>query len=624
MRSSLERFPAFAGLEAGLLDALAPYLEPMAVPDGTRLIAEGDEDPTTRCLYLVVDGRCVVERSREGDAPLRFPVESGELFGVLSLVDGRPRGASVAAEGPVELLRLDNDAFQAIRDRGDALSLALELVIARQIARDFSAMNERLAMDVAGSPAPPSEQPEWATMTCYSGLASFRAELHRPASLAAVAEVLDTARRQGRRVTLRGEGLSFDTQAMGSDVVLSLRRFDEIEVDAEARTVTVGAGATWGAIVAATAPHGLVPAVVVSGSDVTAAGTIACNALSRFSPRWGKEGRWVRALDVLLPGGERVRASREEHPALFHAVIGGFGLVAIVIRATYALVPVGHVPIRVRSQLERVPDVDALAAKLRVAPDRDPQTDTPYAFVAISGDAIRSVVTRSTYVGDLPLRTLLPHRRGSAARMPVELAIHNLTGAGQRFWNFAYDRVVDETRPYVDELEGYTFFMDGNLRAHRSASRLGVPFRTIQQTLVLPSDGPTDLLAPFVRRARDVVRDHDLDLALLDVLHLPTDEPFALSSTRPGPGFAVTLTFEGIHDVPTIQRLRGRLVELTQEVRRVGGRVHLTKNVFATRDDLEAMYGEGLAELARVKAETDPHALLASDFADRVFPALRG
>jgi FAD/FMN-containing dehydrogenase len=325
-------------------------------------------------------------------------------------------------------------------------------------------------------------------------------------------------------------------------------------------------------------------------------------------------------VDVLLPGGERVRANRTEHADLFHTIVNGLGLVGIVLGVTHDLLELGT-PVRVRSTLERLPEPTGLAERLLVPPSRDPRSETVFSLVTLKDGQIRSVVTRSRYVNDEPLRTLMPHRKASVARVPVELAIHSWSGAGQRFWNFAYDRLIDETRPYVDELEGYTFLMDGNLRMHDSAARLGVPFHTAQQTFVIPSAGP-DRLAPFLQRVRHMLEEERFEAALLDVLHLPEDENFALSSTRGLAGHALTLTFEGIHDVPTLARLRGRLVELTQELRRLGGRVHLTKNVFATRDDLQAMYGEGLEQLARVKQRYDPGGLLASDFSDRLFPGL--
>lgn len=620
MTSALASFPAFAAFTPELLAALEVHLVRTSVPDGTRVIAEGDTDPASRCLFFVAEGRCLAVRARDGGEPVRFPIEAGELFGVVALVDGGPRSASVVADGPVELLRLPSAELQAIRDRDDALAFALELAIARQLARDFAAMNEELA-EQAARPEPVGEGIGWETMTSYSGLSSMRGEVHRARTLAEITGVLATARRLGRRVSLRGGGLSFDTQSMGSDLVLSLRRFDAIHVDPDARTVTAGAGATWGAILAATARHGLVPPVMITGSEATAAGTLATNALSRFSPVLGKEGKWVRSVDVLLPDGERVRASRTEHADLFRAVVNGFGLVGIVLGVTHELLEVGT-PIRVRSTLERVPEPGGLASRLRLTEDRTAGAETAFALVTVKDRAIRSVVTRSRYVRDEPLRTLLPHRKASVARLPLELAIHNVAGAGQRFWNFAYDRLIDETRPYVDELEGYTFLMDGNLRVHQTAGRLGIPFHTVQQTFVIPGAGERDLLAPFIERVRDMLEEERLEAALLDVLHLPEDEPFALSSTRGLAGHAFTVTLEGIHDVPTLGRARGRLVELTQEVRRIGGRVHLTKNVFATRDDLEAMYGDGIQMLARIKARYDPGGLLATDFSDRLFPAL--
>ena len=80
----------------------------------------------------------------------------------------------------------------------------------------------------------------------YSGLYSTRGEVLKPADLEDLRRIFSYARESGRRVTLRAGGHSFDSQSLGDDLVVSMIRFDSIEVLADEEQMRVGPGATWG------------------------------------------------------------------------------------------------------------------------------------------------------------------------------------------------------------------------------------------------------------------------------------------------------------------------------------------------------------------------------------------
>ncbi|MBL8919645.1 MAG: FAD-binding protein [Myxococcaceae bacterium] len=617
MSLRLEGFPSFASWTEDELTRFEQHLTPLKVPKGHVFVHEGAAQRSEQALFALVRGQATVTRKGvAGRKEAVFTLHEGSLFGVVAFVDGGPRAATVTAASEAEVLVLSKDAASTLEP---ALGARLELVIARQLAEDFAAMNQRaVAAFAEGNRAPSTGGPRWVNLASYSGLHALRSEVHEARSIRDVVATLTAARKQGRQVVLRGAGLSFDTQAMHGDLALTLVGFDDVTVDPEARTVTAGAGARWGDVLAKCARHGLVPPVVVSGSDITVGGTLSMNALSRFSPVWGKEGKWVESVEVVTASGERLVCSRAREPDLFYGVIGGFGQLALILRATWRLQPVGA-PIRVENRIERSADPSRVAPALLVEPDASPTAQTPYAVVAFKGAETRSIITRSRYVNDVPLNTLLPHRPANASRVPIELAIHHVQSMGQAFWNFAYDRYLDEKATYVDELEGYTFFMDGNVRTRRTAEAMGLSFRTVQQTFVVPRP---EQLAPFIANGKRLTDAIGLSLALVDVLHLPEDEPFCLSSTNGAKGFAVTFTFEGVDEVGALGRVRELFVDLTSEAVALGGRVHLTKNVFVRAGELSRLYRRGLDALLAAKKRYDPQGLLTSDFAQRLFPEL--
>ena len=77
---------------------------------------------------------------------------------------------------------------------------------------------------------------------CYSRLYTSSAQVLEPASVDELRQIFDLARKEKRRVTFRAGGHSFDAQALGDDLVVSMLRFNEIEVLADERKVRVGAG----------------------------------------------------------------------------------------------------------------------------------------------------------------------------------------------------------------------------------------------------------------------------------------------------------------------------------------------------------------------------------------------
>src|SRR4029453_8087867 len=110
--------------------------------------------------------------------------------------------------------------------------------------------------------------------------------------------------------TFRAGGHSFDGQALGDDLVVSLVRLDQIEVFANEQRMRVGPGATWGAILAKLQPLGLAPAVTVTTEHATAGGTLSGDCLSRFSPAYGKEGTWIVSFDLLTVDGQLMTCQR--------------------------------------------------------------------------------------------------------------------------------------------------------------------------------------------------------------------------------------------------------------------------------------------------------------------------
>lgn len=129
--TELGRTSPFAKLPPEALGWLAARLHSLRFGAGEDIIREGDQGDA---LYLVRTGNVTVL----GQGPDRTEHElaslgPGDLFGEQALVSGEPRSATVRAQEPVEVLRLDQEDFQAVaRKHWEYGDYFLQLALQRQ------------------------------------------------------------------------------------------------------------------------------------------------------------------------------------------------------------------------------------------------------------------------------------------------------------------------------------------------------------------------------------------------------------------------------------------------------------------------------------------------------------
>lgn len=522
-------------------------------------------------------------------------------------------------------------------------------LMAGLLAFAWPSLDTLLARYAKQSPGPGFPGVTLRTLSTYSGK-KLRAYVWAPSSVAELEGMLAYARSSSRRVTFRTGGQSFDTQSLNDQMVISLERFTEVKVDEAARTATVGAGATWGAILKATLKQGLVPYVMVTNSIATAGGTLSANCLSRFSATIGREGAHVVELLLVTPDGKSRRCSRTDHPALFHAVIGGFGYVGAVLEITYRLLHVGRGAV-VKTEFTRVEGLDkirnalhdgdaratrfgaivetlsrdtrASVARCEAAPPHAPATPEAVSAVVYLRGGAWGLVARSRYVAPTRLKPSIFHSPGSLRHLLLQLCatIPLLRRLGYLItFRLGYPGVtVNHDEPF-----GYTFFEDGNRRLRRLLKRLGVPCRILQQTYCLPSAGDSGVdsgaLSAFLTEADAHLDQAGLEPALIDVLYIAADrDRFLLSSSNGFAGFAVTFTFE--HLFGRLQKEAEALIELSRICERHQGRVHLVKNVHADSELIYEMYRPHIDQLKALRG-TNQAGHVLNEFSERVLPRI--
>ena len=166
----------------------------------------------------------------------------------------------------------------------------------------------------------------------------------RPLAVAAadaadVARVLEAASAAACRVAPQRTGHGAIVREPLDDVVL-LRTggLGGVAVNPARARAAVGAGALWGEVAAAAAPHGLAGLAGASGG-VGVVGYTVGGGVGWLARRHGIACNAVEAFDVVTADGHALRVDAGSEPDLFWALRGGGGGYAVVTGMEFALVP---------------------------------------------------------------------------------------------------------------------------------------------------------------------------------------------------------------------------------------------------------------------------------------------
>lgn len=173
----------------------------------------------------------------------------------------------------------------------------------------------------------------------WAMLARSMGYVYRPSTVEGVRDVLRLAESTGRPVVPRGSGFSYGDTSMNSEnIVLDLRRLNRVlEWDPDAGVIRVEPGVTIGQLWRHTLEDGWWPRVVPGTMFPTLGGCSSTNVHGKNHWRVGSLGEQIVSADVLLPCGEIVTCGPTENSDIFHAVIGGLGMLGIFVSLTVRL-----------------------------------------------------------------------------------------------------------------------------------------------------------------------------------------------------------------------------------------------------------------------------------------------
>ncbi len=191
--------------------------------------------------------------------------------------------------------------------------------------------------------------------------------VYRPSTVQGIRHVFTLARERGVAVGLRGAGRSYgDASLLGENVSLDLTRMNRIlDWDPQAGIIRAQPGVTIRQVWQCAIEDGWWPYVVPGTMFPTLGGCAAMNIHGKNNWKVGPIGDHIQEFEILLPTGDVRRCSRAENADLFHAAIGGFGVLGCFLSITLELKRVYSGLLHV----EPIP-VDNLTEMMRVFEER--------------------------------------------------------------------------------------------------------------------------------------------------------------------------------------------------------------------------------------------------------------
>ena len=397
----------------------------------------------------------------------------------------------------------------------------------------------------------------------------------------------------------RGLGRSYGDSAVNAlnDVLLQTSRNRFLSLS-ETGLLRCEAGLSFAEIIKYLIPRGWALPTTPGTKFVTVGGAIASDVHGKNHHQCGSLGNFVQAFRLLTASGDVLDCSRESHPDLFWATIGGMGLTGIILTAQIQLnrVETAWVKQETRRTRNLTDTLD-----LFVKTDQDYQYSVAWIDCLKRGSSMgRSVVmlANDASVSDLPDRRQqkpLQMKKRRRKKVPFNLPSITLNRLTVSAFNGVYFRAHRDKESVVSYDE-FFYPLDSIQSWNRIYGKRGF----IQYQALIPKqnsfDGMHELLE-LISKSRQA--------SFLAVLKScgPADDGI-LSYLFPGHTLALDFPFKGPRTIELCKQLDEVLLKL-------GGRIYAAKDAVTNASTFHVMYPR-LEEFLKVKRQIDPENVFSS------------
>ena len=456
----------------------------------------------------------------------------------------------------------------------------------------------------------------------FGGAVRAACRFVQPASVEELADWLAVARRQRVTVAFRGSGRSYGDAALNtSGIVIDLSRIRRVfDWNPRAGVIDTEPGLTIEGLWRRTLADGYWPSVVPGTMHPTLGGCVGMNIHGKNNYRAGPFGEHVREIDLLTVTGDLITCGPDRSPEIFHAAVGGMGLLGAITRVVLELSPVETGLLDVEPL--RAASLDALFDLFEQSLAASDYTVGWVDCTARGASLGRGVIHRARYVpaADVadPAQTLNIESQGLPSTIlgvPKSqlwrVMQFGMSPGGVRLVNAAkyHSAAREHGRHYRQSHVAFAFLLDYVPDWRLAYGNAGF----IQHQIFLPHTTARATLAAVL----ELCQQRGIP-SYLGVLKRHRPDAFVLSHALDGWSFAM--------DFPVSPHGREKLWALTHEVTErvltAGGRFYFAKDAVLRPADVERAYGRArLDQFLAIKARLDPDDLLTTDLWRRVRPS---
>ncbi|HTB74375.1 MAG TPA: FAD-binding oxidoreductase [Polyangiaceae bacterium] len=435
-----------------------------------------------------------------------------------------------------------------------------------------------------------------------------------------VAAIVEYARREGLTIAARGSGRSYgDAANLDRGLVLDMLGMNRVHdwnpIDG---IMTCEPGLTIEGLWRRSLEDGYWPAVVPGTMAPTLGGCLSTNIHGKNNFAVGSFGEHVLDFELITAAGERLHCSRTSNTDVFHAVIGGMGLLGVVTKMRLKLGRVGSGYLHVRPLVGR-----SLDEMFDLFERHVPESNYLVGWMdcTVGGGSLgRGLIHRANYVSaeEDPTegrslnveRQVLPAKILGVPKALIWRLMRPWTNDfGVRIVNSAkyFASRMSRSKPYLQSHVAFAFLLD-----YIPNWKLAYgPGGLIQHQIFVP--------AATARVAfRDVLRLTQKRgfPSYLGVMKRHRPDPFLL--THALDGYSLALDFS-VKD-STRAALWNVTAEMTDIVLAAGGNFYFAKDSVLRAGDVVAGYGsERLGQFFALKRKLDPESRFATELSRRVF-----
>lgn len=457
----------------------------------------------------------------------------------------------------------------------------------------------------------------------WGGATDSTSYVYRPSTVEALRDIFQVARRSGLTVGFRGGGNSYGDAALNNEnILVDFRRMNRIlDWDPQSGTIRVEPGVTVEQLWRYVLEDGWWPPVVTGTMKITLGGGLAMNVHGKNAWKVGPIGDHTLDFDLMLPDGEIIHCSREENAEVFHAAVGGFGMLGAFTAITLQMKRVYSGLLNVEAAAS--PNLQAMMSYFEQHLD---ESDYLVGWIdAFPGGKQlgRGQVHRATYLQ--PGEDPAPEATLSLAEQEIPNTMFGffpkvwLPPFMRPFYNNLGWRLVCHAKYLGSRLkEGFEGVRYQQPHAHFHFLLDAIPFKNaygpagiIQYQVFVPARGAGTTLETLLEMGREHAMPN-----YLSVLKRHRPDPFLM--THGLDGYSLAMDFhlsEGNR-----ARMRQLAREMDQVVLDAGGRFYFAKDSTLRPEVVRAYLGpETVARFRTLKERCDPGGLLETNLWRRLF-----